>query len=376
MFDGVGWAAGEIVWFMSLASLVGFAIGWIFGRWLQRGAIAAAYEAELDAQEELARKAEHRLIESNHTLDKLQSQLREQSAKVGELDAQLEQATGTIGDLEAELAAAGGSDEAFIEMKAQRDAARADAKQREAEVGELKKRVGRAETTVAELQNRLSAAERAAVAVAGLRADLERTKAGREELANRVESLESDLVDANAAGQALSARTAALESDLAAGANEIDRLEAELEAARREASQVPVLRAEVDESSARCAALEEELAASEERADRLSAELAAIPKPAPTREEAVARMTEVAERTSGGSPAPDDDLKRIHGIGPKLEQTLKGLGITSFRQIANFTADDITIVTAALKAFKGRIERDDWMASAATEHAAKYDDPV
>lgn len=376
MLDGVGWAAGEIVWFMSVATLVGFAIGWIFGRWLQRGAIAAAYEAELDAQEELARKAEHRLVESNNTLDKLQERLREQSAKVGELEAQLEQTKGTIADLEAGLAAAGGSDEAFIEMKAQRDAARADAKLRGEAVGELKKRVGRAETTVADLQNRLSAAEKAAVAVAGLRADLERTKAARDELASRVESLESDLVDANAANQALSARTTALESDLAAGADQIEQLERELAAARHEASQVAGLRAELDESTAHRTELESELAASRAHAEELGAELEALPKPAPTKEEAVDRMAEIAERTASGSPAPDDDLKKIHGIGPKLEQTLKGLGITSFRQIANFTSGDVAIVTTALNAFKGRIERDDWMAGAAAEHAKKYNEPV
>ena len=87
-------------------------------------------------------------------------------------------------------------------------------------------------------------------------------------------------------------------------------------------------------------------------------------------------MSEIAARTAGGGPAADDDLKKVHGIGPKLERTLKGLGITSFRQIANFEADDITYVTAALDAFKGRIERDDWMSSAAELHAEKYGEPA
>lgn len=376
MFDGVGWAAAEIVSFMVLATLVGFAVAWILGRWLQRGSIAAAYKEELDAQEQLARKAEHRLIQSNQTLDKLQSHLRDQSAQAGELEAQLEQATATIADLEAELAAAGGSDQAFVEIKVQRDEARAEAKLRKAEVGELKKRVGRAKTAVADMQTRLDVAEKTAVAVAGLRADLERTKAGRNELANRVESLETDLVDANAAGQGLSARVEALEADLAAGAEQIDRLEAELAGVREEASQVPGLRSELEQADEHRAALEEELAASRARAEELEAELAAVPKPPPTKEEAIARMAEIAERTAGGSPASDDDLKKVRGIGPKLERTLKGLGITSFRQIANFSPDDIAIVTAALNAFKGRIERDDWMSGAAAEHTKKYNEPV
>ena len=48
------------------------------------------------------------------------------------------------------------------------------------------------------------------------------------------------------------------------------------------------------------------------------------------------------------------------------------MDVTSFRQVANFTLDDIQYVTAALDAFPGRIERDDWMGSAADEHVKKY----
>ncbi len=60
-----------------------------------------------------------------------------------------------------------------------------------------------------------------------------------------------------------------------------------------------------------------------------------------------------------------DDLKRITGVGPKLEETLNGLGIYHFDQIAKWTAAEIAWVDARLK-FKGRIERDDWVAQAAT----------
>lgn len=59
-----------------------------------------------------------------------------------------------------------------------------------------------------------------------------------------------------------------------------------------------------------------------------------------------------------------DDLKRISGVGPVLEQKLNALGITKFAQVAAFTAEDIAKVDDALS-FKGRIERDDWLAQAA-----------
>ena len=59
-----------------------------------------------------------------------------------------------------------------------------------------------------------------------------------------------------------------------------------------------------------------------------------------------------------------DDLKKISGVGPVLEKKLNGLGITTYAQIAAFTADDIAKVDEALS-FKGRIERDNWLQQAA-----------
>jgi small subunit ribosomal protein S2 len=58
-----------------------------------------------------------------------------------------------------------------------------------------------------------------------------------------------------------------------------------------------------------------------------------------------------------------DDLKLISGVGPVLETKLHALGIKKFSQVANFTADDISRVDDALS-FKGRIERDNWVAQA------------
>ena len=36
-----------------------------------------------------------------------------------------------------------------------------------------------------------------------------------------------------------------------------------------------------------------------------------------------------------------DDLKRITGVGPVLEQKLRDLGVTQFDQIANFNDEDV-----------------------------------
>ena len=64
--------------------------------------------------------------------------------------------------------------------------------------------------------------------------------------------------------------------------------------------------------------------------------------------------------------APDqpDDLKRISGVGPKLEAVLNDLGVYQFAQVAKFTSDDIAWVDRHLGSFKGRIVRDDWVRQA------------
>ncbi len=85
------------------------------------------------------------------------------------------------------------------------------------------------------------------------------------------------------------------------------------------------------------------------------------PKAEPKKDEAKS-----AEADAPLFTAPDgepDDLKKISGVGPALEKKLHALGVTTFEQVANFTAEDIEKVDDALS-FKGRIERDDWVGQA------------
>ena len=88
-------------------------------------------------------------------------------------------------------------------------------------------------------------------------------------------------------------------------------------------------------------------------------------------------MPEIAVRTAGGLTPPHDDLVRIHGVGPKIAGLLTSMGITSYRQVARFSSEDIRIVNEALDVFPGRIERDDWVSSARELHREVYgSDPV
>ncbi len=59
-----------------------------------------------------------------------------------------------------------------------------------------------------------------------------------------------------------------------------------------------------------------------------------------------------------------DDLKMISGIGPFIEEKLNMLDIYTFRQISNFSENDISTVNEPIEFFPGRIERDQWVAQA------------
>lgn len=65
----------------------------------------------------------------------------------------------------------------------------------------------------------------------------------------------------------------------------------------------------------------------------------------------------------GGPTHPVDDLKRIRGVGVLIEKKLNSIGIASYDQIANWTADDIAHVSEILD-FRGRIERENWVEQA------------
>ena len=63
-------------------------------------------------------------------------------------------------------------------------------------------------------------------------------------------------------------------------------------------------------------------------------------------------------RELDGVKGPHDDLCLLKGVGPKLADTLQGLGFTSFERIANLTPTEIERIDAQLGAFRGRLTRD------------------
>ena len=86
-----------------------------------------------------------------------------------------------------------------------------------------------------------------------------------------------------------------------------------------------------------------------------SAVAAAAPKAKPAKK----ASAEAAPSAAGG-----DDLKKLSGVGPALEKKLHEGGVTSFAQIAAWTEADVADMDEKLS-FKGRIEREGWIAQAA-----------
>ena len=92
------------------------------------------------------------------------------------------------------------------------------------------------------------------------------------------------------------------------------------------------------------------------------AKKAAAPK-AEAKAEAKAAPAKAAKPAKKAA-AEGDDLTQISGVGPVIVKKLHALGVTTFAQIAAWTPEDVADMDEKLS-FKGRIDRDNWLAQAA-----------
>lgn len=95
---------------------------------------------------------------------------------------------------------------------------------------------------------------------------------------------------------------------------------------------------------------------------------APVVEAAPEPEPAPAPVAAAADGKPAGMDSPReggaDDLKKIKGVGPKLEKLLNSMGYWHFDQIAAWGASDVAWVDENLEGLKGRVSRDDWVAQA------------
>ena len=89
--------------------------------------------------------------------------------------------------------------------------------------------------------------------------------------------------------------------------------------------------------------------------------VAAAPKKAAAKK--AAPKKDAAPKAEAKAAAGGDDLKQLSGVGPALEKKLHAAGVTTFAQIADWTADDVAAMDEKLS-FKGRIEREGWIEQA------------
>ena len=92
-------------------------------------------------------------------------------------------------------------------------------------------------------------------------------------------------------------------------------------------------------------------------AKKKAAEKKAAPAAKPKTETKKAPAKKAKAKSDG------DDLTKISGVGPVIVGKLNDLGITTFKQVAEFKAADIAEIDEKLN-FKGRIERDEWVKQA------------
>jgi large subunit ribosomal protein L21 len=90
----------------------------------------------------------------------------------------------------------------------------------------------------------------------------------------------------------------------------------------------------------------------------------AAPKKAAAEKPAAEKATPKKAAPKKAAATASDDLKKLSGVGPALEKKLIAGGVTTFAQIAAWNTDDIAAMDEKLS-FKGRIEREGWVAQAA-----------
>ncbi len=181
-----------------------------------------------------------------------------------------------------------------------------------------------------------------------------------------------------APGSGVSKKTAAGAGAAAAGAagaaglmsGKADDKAAERAAAEKAAAEKAAAEKAAAEKAAAEKAAAEKAAAEKAAAEKAAAEKAAAEKAAAEKaaaEKAAAEKAAAEKPQAYGLSGPiggkADNLTRIKGIGSKINGILNDLGIYHFKQIATWTEKEIAWVDERLK-FKGRIEREDWVAQA------------
>ena len=189
--------------------------------------------------------------------------------------------------------------------------------------------------------------------------EIKRLREEQRELSRQLNETKSELAQKNRDTVEYAQRNAELDAQIAALQSELDSEHhryAELSKDRQAKLNVnQTLHADIAQQHQEIVALKQKLAAAEKA--RVTAAPTTAAKSSNADESRPANLL-------NKKPAKADDLKRISGVGPKLETMLNKLGIYRFSQIAEFKAKDVAWVDQHIETFKGRIYRDEWVKQA------------
>ena len=231
--------------------------------------------------------------------------------------------------------------------------------------GELEETIERLREQLIQAETKASAAQQNDLELRRLRSELQSVEAARTNAMTRVQALEERIseqqIALDNAGQNNSSDT-----DLSKLQHDLTEREQQNEDLRKRLSQMMgTVRNTSVQTELELGQLSNDTNSAEQAASRQTVgsevateQAAQLPKSNSARKIALTPLYE--------PPAYTDDLKLIKGIGPVMEATLNELGVTTFKQLADFTQSDIDKVSKAIGAFPGRIERDNWVGKAKT----------
>ena len=288
-------------------------------------------------------------LEGDHK--KLKGQFDGANARIAELEGA---STAANDELAAAQAKASEADARAMELEGQLRAAQADLSGAQADLAGSNDKIGSLEAAAAAAAVTAASLKAAESKSGDLEASLEASRAELDTSQTRIADLDGRLAQTNGDLEAANARISELEGELGGAQSQIAGF-ANLEA---DAGQS---KSDLEAANARIAELEAALDGEDEE-DVANAEVNAAHTAAWASGAWIVGTTALG--TAGVEPDHVDDLKKIKGIGPKLEGVLNEKGVQTYEQLAALNADEQEIVNGALDAFPGRIYRDEWVPQA------------
>jgi predicted flap endonuclease-1-like 5' DNA nuclease len=393
---------GEIFVCVLVAGLLGLAVGWLLRNW-QVGDVEADWRSRLGEADDRVHLVEEGskariaglyedLENSNARITRLTATRETAEARLAAMNGERDDLVATIRRIEKEFEA---TRQRHDEARVERDDAVRRLEEFEGDLLLATERASQVETDwrarwetqgaqLAELSVAFSTTESELETLRSANRDLEHRldacQSGSDGLAAELRARNAEIQQERLRAQELEKRTPT-STDLAP---RVEALESKLKEARRTAAaserNVADLRAELDHERSdltdRIAKEQTAVQELQQRCEHLEAQL----RSSSARNDVESRQSSSTfgngqqPSVSTASPASRqrDDLKKIHGIGPKLERLLNSRGIYRFSDIAGWTAQDIESFSRSLDVFPGRINRDDWVLGARREHARKY----